>query len=152
VFAKITSVYDGDSCKANVFVGDVLYQFTIRVNGYDSPEIRTKNSNEKLCAVKSKEALSFLICNKVVRLQCLENDKYGRVLADIFVLKLGGLDSDLKELHVNDFMVQNHLGHPYFGDKKTGFDSLLENKYYSLGNSHCDKLSLYIILFTSLYV
>ncbi len=134
ILAKIVSVYDGDSCKANIYVGDVLSQFSLRLMGYDSPEIRTKNASEKECANISKACLQLLLLDKVVRLECLDFDKYGRVLANVYVrLKVLSGEGGCKELNVNNFMVKHRLGHPYFGDKKNSFDELFDKKYYTLG-------------------
>ena len=128
VLGKVVSVYDGDTCKVNLFLApNDLKQFTIRMNGYDSPELKTKNSTEKKCGLISRNTLVKLLEDRVVKLECLEHDKYGRILANLFV-KLG----DGSELNVNKYMMDNHFGHSYAGGTKTTFDQLYEQTYYDL--------------------
>jgi hypothetical protein len=49
---KVVKVYDGDTCKVNLFLSpNSLKQFTIRMNGYDSPELKTKNTAMAIIAI-----------------------------------------------------------------------------------------------------
>jgi micrococcal nuclease len=128
VLGKVVSVYDGDTCRVNLFLaGNDLKQFTIRMNGYDSPELKTKNSTEKKCGLISRNTLVKLLEDRIVKLECLEHDKYGRILANLFV-KLG----DGNELNVNKYMTDNRFGHCYDGGTKATFDQLYEQNYYDL--------------------
>jgi molecular chaperone DnaK (HSP70) len=84
VYAKVVEVYDGDTCKINMYLhANILAKFTVRMMGYDCPEIKTKNSTEKKFAIRSKTILSSLILDKIVKLECLKFDKYGRILGRI---------------------------------------------------------------------
>lgn len=126
LLAKVIDVYDGDTCKVNIYLhGDTLKQFTIRMNGYDCPELRTKNALEKKYAVHSKSILQRLILDKVVKLECLEFDKYGRILGRIYVKNSKGETMD-----VNQYMLDNHLGYSYSGSTKKSFSELLDSGYY----------------------
>lgn len=126
VLAKVIDVYDGDTCKVNLFLhNNELKQFTIRMMGYDCPELRTKNITEKKFGYRSKEIMERLILNKLIKLECLDFDKYGRILGQIYIL-----DSNQRELNVNKFMIDNHLGYTYMGDTKITFESLLNSGYY----------------------
>jgi endonuclease YncB( thermonuclease family) len=128
ILGKVISVYDGDTCKVNLFLSpNSLKQFTIRMNGYDSPELKTKNSTEKKCGLISKNTLNKLLEDHIVKLECLEHDKYGRILANLFV-KLG----DGSELNVNKYMIDNRFGHSYDGGTKKTFEELYEQTYYDL--------------------
>ena len=128
ILGKVVSVYDGDTCRVNLFLAqDNLKQFTIRMNGYDSPELKIKNSTEKKCGLISRNALVKLLEDRIVKLECLEHDKYGRILANLFV-KLG----DGSELNVNKYMIDNRFGHSYDGGKKKTFEELYEQTYYDL--------------------
>ncbi len=127
LLAKVIDVYDGDTCKVNIFLYEnVLKQFTIRMMGYDCPELRTKNVIEKKFGYRSKEIMVKLVANKLVKLECLDFDKYGRILGNIYIK-----DDKDNEICVNKFMVDNHLGYNYFGDTKVTFDTLLNSGYYS---------------------
>jgi len=130
VYAKVVEVYDGDTCKINMYLhANILAKFTVRMMGYDCPEIKTKNSTEKKFATRSKTILSSLILDKIVKLECLEFDKYGRILGRI-VTK----DENNNELDVNAFMINNHLGYSYEGDTKKNFNDLLNSGYYREDN------------------
>jgi endonuclease YncB( thermonuclease family) len=130
ILGKVVSVYDGDTCKVNLFVSNDLKQFTVRMMGYDSPEMRTKNTTEKQCGNVSKTALIKLVEGHIVKLECLEFDKYGRLLANVFIRVANG-----EELNVNEFMISNHFGHSYLGGSKSTFDELYTQQYYKLENN-----------------
>jgi endonuclease YncB( thermonuclease family) len=130
ILGKVVSVYDGDTCKVNLFVGNDLKQFTVRMMGYDSPELRTKNTTEKQCGNVSKTVLIKLVEGHIVKLECLEFDKYGRLLANVFIRVANG-----EELNVNEFMISNHFGHSYLGGSKSTFDDLYSQQYYRLERS-----------------
>ncbi len=57
VISEVRSIYDGDTFKATIegwppIIGEAV---GIRVNGVDTPEIRTKCDQEKLLARKAKK-------------------------------------------------------------------------------------------------
>ncbi len=113
--AKIVDVYDGDTCKA-CFAFEGKYQkFSIRMYGYNCAEMKpSKNDPEhdaiKEKAIKARDFLRGLVLDRVVFIQCLEWDKYGRILARIY------LDSSLADsVCVNSQMVAQGHGKPYFG-------------------------------------
>ena len=113
---KIVDVYDGDTVRG-VFENNGVYnKWTIRMYGYDSPEIRPsrKLENRDEIKKKAKESRDYLkskILGKMVFLHCLDFDKYGRVLANIY-------SDDLGETSINDHMVEMNYGYPYFGGTK----------------------------------
>ena len=77
--AKVVNVYDGDTIKVVILFHNKLTRFSLRMTGYDSPELRTKNQNEKAAAIKARDALSSKINNKIIDLHCGKFDKYGRL-------------------------------------------------------------------------
>ena len=113
---KIVDVYDGDTVRG-VFENNGVYnKWTIRMYGYDSPEIRPsrKLENRDEIKKKAKESRDYLkskILGKLIFLHCLDFDKYGRVLANIYSEEFG-------EKSVNDHMVEMNYGYPYFGGTK----------------------------------
>ncbi len=115
---KVTKCYDGDTLYC-IFKHDGRYQqFKIRMYGYNSAEMRqsTKLSDEereanKARAIAAKERLESLVMDKYVYLRCDEMDKYGRILGTVYV----ELDDDKS---VNDMMVEEGYGEPYFGGTK----------------------------------
>jgi endonuclease YncB( thermonuclease family) len=130
VYAKVVEVYDGDTCKINMYLhANILAKFTVRMMGYDCPEIKTKNSTEKKFAIRSKTILSSLILDKIVKLECLKFDKYGRILGRITTK-----DEQNNDVDVNAFMINNQLGYGYEGETKKNFNDLLNNGYYREDN------------------
>ena len=88
--AKVVRVYDGDTCFAVFIYNSSPVKFKIRMEGYDSPEMKplltTINRNKEIeNAIKAKEALEKLVLNKIVILECGKWDKYGRLLGKIYV-------------------------------------------------------------------
>ena len=115
--AKCIKVYDGDTITAAINVFGGFYKFSIRMDGYDAPEIKPKKENpgreeEKKWAKKSKEYLSGLVLNKMVELHCKDYDKYGRILAEVTI----------NEESINKLMLKNGYCRQYSGGKKEEWD------------------------------
>ena len=115
---KVVDVYDGDSCRVVFRHNNVINKWNIRMNGYDSPEIRPSKKLEnrdeiKKKAVEAKEFLKSLVMNEnqLVYLNCCSFDKYGRLLGDMFINKN---DSD----SVNQLMINNNHAYEYHGGTK----------------------------------
>ena len=113
---KIVDVYDGDTVRGVFEHNGQFNKWTIRMYGYDSPEMRPSRSLEnreeiKQKARESRDYLKKLILNKTIYLHCLDFDKYGRVLANIYI-------DGLNNKSVNDHMVENNYGYAYFGGTK----------------------------------
>ena len=121
---KVVDVYDGDTCKIVMCFKNEFMKFSMRMLGYDTPELRTKNEIEKHFGYISKEMLERLVLNKIVKVSCHNFDKYGRILCSIVVIN----SNSKEEINVNNFMVDKKFGYNYFGDKKKDFNDLLE--YY----------------------
>lgn len=108
---RVIKVYDGDTITIAAYLpyrGSPLYRFSVRLNGIDAPEMRTSDSNEKQVAQEAKEALSRLIFGKLVTLMDTDTDKYGRVLADVY----------LEDLNLCDWMLEHRFAVPYDGGTK----------------------------------
>ena len=82
--AKIIKVYDGDTVTVVFEYKNELHKWHCRLDGIDTPELKTKNAKEKDMGLKARDALREKILNKVVKLKCKSFDKYGRLLADIY--------------------------------------------------------------------
>jgi len=104
--AKCVDVYDGDTCTVIIKFKNTYYRINVRLNGIDTPEIRTKNSEEKEAALKAKYDLEKLIKGKIVDLFIQKLDKYGRPLADMYV------EYENSTIHVVSYML-NELKHGY---------------------------------------
>jgi len=114
----IESVYDGDTIKGHVDIWPNLTKYTsIRINGIDTPELRTKNKCEKTLGLKAKQALIDLIGDKQVTISNVKLGKYaGRVLADVTV---GGED-------VAAYMINHGYAREYHGGKRVGWCSVTQ--------------------------
>ena len=121
---KVVDVYDGDTCKIVIYYKNEFVKFNIRMYGYDSPELKTKNTIEKQFSLISKQMLEKLILNKIVKIFCHDFDKYGRLLGSIFIND----KNTGEEIDVNNFMINKHFGYSYLGEKKTDFNDMLD--YY----------------------
>jgi hypothetical protein len=80
------SVYDGDTCTVNLRTKIGEHEWKIRMQGYDSPEIKSNEIEEKKHAKACKEMLKELIQDKHIWLHCGSFDKYGRLLGTIYLL------------------------------------------------------------------
>ena len=109
---EVISVYDGDTItivSKLPYEASPLYRFLVRLAGIDCAEIKGKTEKERELAKEAKNALQKLILNKVISLKNLKTEKYGRVLADVY----------LGDLHVNQWLLDNNYAVQYSGGKKT---------------------------------
>ena len=116
---RVIKVYDGDSITIAAklpFDNSTLYRFSVRLNGIDTPEIKGKNADEKEAAKQARDALSNLILNKNIILKNVDNEKYGRVLADVY----------LDELHINEWLIKERYAVRYDGGAKKSPQSWLK--------------------------
>jgi endonuclease YncB( thermonuclease family) len=108
----VIKVYDGDTFTLAghlPYDGSPLYRFSVRLNGIDCAEIKGKTEEEKECAIRARKKLEELIMGKTITLKNVKNEKYGRILADVFV----------EDLHVNKYMIDKGLAVEYDGGSKT---------------------------------
>ena len=107
---KVVKVYDGDTITiASQLPGSsTLYRFSIRLAGIDTPEIKSHNPVEKERAIYVRNQLHDLLFGKIICLTNISMEKYGRVLADIY----------LDDLHVNEYMIRQKYAYKYNGGKK----------------------------------
>ena len=78
------------------------------MNGYDSPEMKTKNDEEREVAKLAQKALSDKIMGRDVILRNVRLEKYGRLLCEVY----------LDDLHLNKWMMDNRYGIAYGGGTK----------------------------------
>ncbi len=116
--AKCLDVHDGDTARFAMcpFPGVSPRSFSLRMYGYNSAEIHSKNPEEKKSAEAARNALAELICGKIVTLKLRDADKYGRLLGDVYV------DSPNGQIHVNAWMIDNHYGKKYFGQGEKNWE------------------------------
>jgi micrococcal nuclease len=108
---QVIKVYDGDSITIAAYLpmdNSPLFRFSVRLNGIDTPEIKGKNEDEKAAAKDARDALSNLILHKEIILKNVGTEKYGRILADVY----------LDDLCLNDWLINQHYAVKYDGGTK----------------------------------
>ncbi|KAK3247376.1 hypothetical protein CYMTET_43130 [Cymbomonas tetramitiformis] len=109
--ALVDSVYDGDTVTVRMFFNGTAYLWKVRMNGFDSPELRTKNKLEKKAGYVVRDYLRSKIKGQRVRLECSGFDKYGRLLADLYYA----------DENINKHLISKGYGKPYAGGTKDMF-------------------------------
>ena len=122
--AKLDRVVDGDTVDALIDVGfDIWFKKRIRFKGVDTWESRTWNLEEKALGLKAKARTKELL-EKVssksgyFRIKSYGLGKYGRVLAEVFIM-----DKDGKQWNVNETLITEGHAYIYDGGKKKVFTS-----------------------------
>lgn len=130
VRARVVSIYDGDTITAIIELHPGYFcQFKFRMNGIDTPEIRSEN---KAMALKARDRVIYLITGQDVSLfshktikeflnsnyftvyiKCYHFEKYGRVLADVYTTP----DTEMTK-SINQILLEEGWAKPYFGGKK----------------------------------
>eukprot|EP01043_Picozoa_sp_COSAG02_P007236 COSAG02_NODE_214_length_28689_cov_34.895523_10_plen_360_part_00 len=85
---RVVKVYDGDTITLAAMIPCMSqnpFKFSVRLRGIDTPEMKTKDEDEREAAVIARNAVASMIDGKVVRLVHVTTDKYGRLLADVVV-------------------------------------------------------------------
>ena len=84
---KITSVYDGDTVTGDIDLGFGVWiaKQKFRLWGINTPEIRTRDKEEKVRGYAARDRLRELILGKTVRIRSLGKGKYGRWLIEIWI-------------------------------------------------------------------
>lgn len=104
--------YDGDTftfhlnCEIDFFCKNVK----VRLNGVDTPEIKSKDKCEKYYGLQAKRFVNYQLSNaKSIDLKNCEPGKYYRLVCDIIINKI----TDLK-----DVLITNYYGYSYDGGSK----------------------------------
>lgn len=116
--SEIVRVVDGDTFKARVQVwfGQEITT-SVRVRGFDAPEIKGKCAKESKAAQEATNMLRDILSSGPVTLRTIGPDKYfGRVVASVHV-KLGdGIETDVAQM-----MIAAGMGRPYNGGTRGGW-------------------------------
>ena len=160
-YCKIVNIYDADTCRAVFYLNDELVKYTIRLKGIDSPEIRppSKDKYRKYQIEEAKKSRNRLIqlctnCDielinklskkklqekidknkKIIRIKCEEFDKYGRLLAHLYVDYYEETETETETeteiekeqetttLSLNEQLIKEGYAYPYEGGTKRIFD------------------------------
>ena len=134
--ARVVNVIDGDTIAVVFSTFNQYYKFHLRINGIDTCEIHSKNEILKTKALKAKNRMIDLLYAEeimkkeevkntkeiidlfekkvcIIWLECLEFDKYGRLLGNIFITD--------KKINVANVLLKENLAYEYHGGKKEDF-------------------------------
>jgi endonuclease YncB( thermonuclease family) len=119
---KVIDVYDGDTITVAmniqqhdtmdvVYMPSMIYQFRVRMHGYNTEEIRQSKDDpdretKKAWAIQQRDWVANRILGKMVLLECLCYDKYGRILGKVY------LDNEKQEC-INDIIVSTGVAPSY---------------------------------------
>ncbi len=140
---RVLSCYDADTCKIALPIFDNIFKFTCRLNGIDTPEMKPRKDkinrdNEIKWAKMARAELLKMICNddfsylfdnldikkeevnkilednkKIITVKCLEMDKYGRLLVELY-----NNDDTTFEKSFNNILVEKNMAVAYGGGTK----------------------------------
>jgi len=130
---RIVDIIDGDSLSIILNIFNNYYKFNVRINGIDTCELKSKNELNKQLAHKARTSLLKLITGfedtailskkevqnildkeiYIVYLECLNFDKYGRLLANVYTTISGNKNELLSE-----YLLKNKLAYVYTGETK----------------------------------
>lgn len=110
---RVIKVYDADTitiASKMPYNESLLYRLSVRLNGLDAPEIKGKGveEEEKEAAKVAREFVSNLVLNKYVRLENIASEKYGRILADVYI----------GDVHLNGLLLKERYAVKYDGGTK----------------------------------
>jgi endonuclease YncB( thermonuclease family) len=84
---RVISVYDGDTLRVAIdnypaIIGDNM---PVRIFGIDTPELNSKDNQERAAAYRARNYLRSLLKGaKVIELRNIRREKYFRLLADVY--------------------------------------------------------------------
>lgn len=128
-YARVVNVIDGDTLSLVIPLFDKYFKFSVRIYGIDTCEIHSNDTEIKDKGLKAKYRVIEMLSKKdvkdvsrkqiidlfnnnmsIVWIECLEFDKYGRLLANVFF--------DNKTKSIADILVSEKLAYRYDGGTK----------------------------------
>lgn len=119
---KVVKVYDGDTITVATRMpgSDTMYRFSVRLAGIDCPEIKSHSATEKEVAQLAKQFVTEQVMGKIVSLENVEMEKYGRLLARVWYYH------NFERLCLNEELCKQRLAVAYDGGTKTSPDNWKE--------------------------
>lgn len=150
---KIVSVYDGDTMTAQLLVPspferhgwvsvpldptesgsrpiELYLERSLRLRGLDAPEVKNYKSNangplEKQAGEMVRDVVTILVENRQCRLQAYGNEKFGRMLCEVYPLGLDDIFAYPSQDNcgqflgsLNEWLLQQKLAKPFDGKNK----------------------------------
>ena len=86
--SRLLQILDGDTFACDIDEHSAIAgkNISIRLRGINTPELRSKDPEERLSAIFEKQRLSDLLTNaRVIELRNIDRDKYFRIGADVYI-------------------------------------------------------------------
>ena len=116
--SEVLQIIDGDTFKARlqIWFGQEITT-SIRVRGFDAPEVKGKCADETKAAAEATQMLRDILGSGPVTLHDIGPDKYfGRVVASVHVKLKDGVETDVAQM-----MITAGMGRPYNGGTRGGW-------------------------------
>jgi endonuclease YncB( thermonuclease family) len=131
-YGRLVDIIDGDSLSIILPIYNDYFKFNVRLNGIDTSELHSHKEELRHFAENAKNELVKLIIktdnltkhevqeildNKliVVWVECLEFDKYGRLLANVYCFNEHTNDYDIS---LSQYLLDNKFAYMYNGGTK----------------------------------
>jgi endonuclease YncB( thermonuclease family) len=120
---RVIKVYDADTitiASKLPYDESPMYRLSVRLNGIDTPEMKGKgiSDDEKEAAQQARDFVSNMVLNKYVKIENIDSEKYGRILADVYI----------GNVHLNEILLKERYAVKYDGGTKTKPNSWLNYK------------------------
>ena len=121
--AVVDRVVDGDTIKCTIDLGFSTWKkITVRMEGINTPESRTRDKEEKVLGLAAKARLVDILgynANKCV-LKVSGLGKFGRALASVYVNTLSPTSekTSITEINVNKQLIAEGHAVEYYGGKR----------------------------------
>lgn len=127
--SRLIDVIDGDTIVCVIPVMGRFFKFNVRLNGIDTCETKSKDPVLREKALEARDYIIKRVTNYpermerketktkldenvfIVYLHCYEFDKYGRLLADVYI-------NEESQASLSEELININLAYPYDGGKK----------------------------------
>ena len=132
-YGRVVKVYDGDTITIGarmypIHSSQPIYRFSVRLNGIDTPELRGSGPEEHEIAILARDWLANRIKDRMVALEDVSFEKYGRLLATVYLMEQQKTCGVTKWVKVgdsfNDLLIRERLAVKYDGGTKEKVDWL----------------------------
>ncbi len=130
-YGRVVKVYDGDTITIGAKMYPIhnsqpIYRFSVRLNGIDTPELKGSGEEEHQVAVLARDWLANKIMGRMVALENVSFEKYGRLLATVYLMekkkKYGISKWERVGEKLNSQIVKERLAVSYDGGTKEKVD------------------------------
>ena len=112
---EVTRVVDGDTVDVIIDLGfDISHKSRVRLYGIDTPESRTRDKDEKVRGLMSKDFLVDMLGkgDVIIKTKKDKKGKFGRILGELHVGNKG------RSVNINKSLIDNFLAVEYYGQSK----------------------------------